>query len=116
VSPPLRSVVLGILPLLFFLPLYSQEQGAAAKEENLYSKAVFASISEMEKSYGHMDDTDEGTQIRTDYHHMLIERDLGITDDLPEQFGEYRVEYLDTQSQIARCKELRKPFAILRYG
>jgi hypothetical protein len=33
----LRSVVLSILPFLFFLPLSPQEKGAAAKEENLYS-------------------------------------------------------------------------------
>jgi hypothetical protein len=115
VYPLLRSVVLSILPCLFVLPVYPQQQkGAAAKEENLYSKALFASIVEMEKSYGHVDDSDLGTRIRTDYHHMLVERDLGITDDLPEQFSEYRVEYLDTQNQIARCKELRKPFAILK--
>jgi len=110
----LRSVVLSILPFLFVLPLYPQEKGASAKEENLYSKALFASIVEMEKSYGHMDDSVSGTRIRVDYHHMLVEKDLGITDGLPEQFGQYRVEYLDTQNQIARCKELRKPFSILK--
>lgn len=110
----LRSVVLGILPFLFVLPLYPQEKGAAAKEESLYSKALFASLAEKEKSYGHMDDSVSGTRIRTNYHHTLVEKDLGITVDLPEQNGEYRVEYLDTQNQIARCKELRKPFAILK--
>jgi DNA-binding transcriptional ArsR family regulator len=110
----LRSVVLSILPFLAVLPLHSQEKGPAAKEENLYSKALFASIAEMEKSYGHMDDSVSGTRIRTDYHHILVEKDLGITDDLPEQFGEYRVEYLDTQNQIARYKGLRKPFSILK--
>jgi hypothetical protein len=108
----LRLVVLGILPFLFVLPVYPQEKGAAAKEENLYSKALFASIIEMEKSNGHIDDSYLG--IRTDYHHMLVEKDLGITDDLPEQLGEYRVEYLDTQNQIARCKKLRKPFSMLK--
>jgi hypothetical protein len=108
----LRSVVLSILPFLFVLPVYTQEKGAPAKEENLYSKALFASIIEMEKSFGHSDDSYLG--IRTDYHHMLVKKDTGITDDLPEQFGEYRVEYLDTQNLIARCKELRKPFSILK--
>jgi len=110
----LRSVVLSIFPFLFVISVYPQEKGAAAKVENLYSKALFASIVEMEKSYSRSDDSVLGTRIRTDYHHMRIEKDLGITDDLPEQFGEYRVEYLDTQNQIARCKELRKPFSILK--
>ena len=110
----LRSVVISILPFLFVLPLYPQEKRAAAKEENLYSKALFASIVEMEKSHGQMDDTFSGTRFRTDYHHMMVEKDPGITDDLPEQFGEYRVEYLDTQNQIARSKELRKPYSVLK--
>ncbi len=101
VRPLLRSILLGILLFPFLLPLYPQEKGTAAKEENLYSKALFASIAEMEKSYSHMDDSDSGTRIRTDYHHMFVEQDLGLTNDLAEQFGEYRVEYLDTQNQIA---------------
>src|SRR5271163_2001374 len=110
----LRPVVLSILSFFFVLPLCPQEKGAATKEENLYSKALFASIAEMEKSYGHMDDSVAGTQIRTDYHHMPVEKAPEITNELPEQLGEYRVEFLDTQNQIARCKELRKPFAILK--
>jgi hypothetical protein len=107
-------VLLGILLLLFFFPLYPQEKGAAAEEENLYSKALAASIAEMEKSFGHTDDSVAGNRIRTDYHHMFVEKDLEITNDLAEQFGEYRVEYLDAQNQIARCKEFRKPFSILK--
>jgi hypothetical protein len=110
----LRSVALSILPFLAVVPLYPQQKGPAAKKENPYSKALFASIAEMEKSYGHMDESVSGTRIRTDYHHMLVEKDPGITDDLPAQFGEYRVEYLDTENQIARYKVLRKPFSILK--
>jgi hypothetical protein len=105
----LRSVAFSIL---FVLPVYPQDKGAHAKEENLYSKALFASIIEMEKFFGHIDDRHLG--IRTNYHHTLVEKDPGITNDIPEQFGEYRVEYFDTQNQIARCKELRKPFSILK--
>jgi hypothetical protein len=82
VSSLVRSVVLSILPFLFVLPVYPQQRtGTAAKEESLYSKALFASIVEMEKSYGHIDDSDSGTRIRTDYHRILVEKDLGITDD-----------------------------------
>jgi len=61
-----------------------------------------------------MDDSVSGTRIRMDYHHMLVEKDPGITNDLPEQFGDYRVEYLDTENQIARYKGARKPFSILK--
>jgi hypothetical protein len=41
---------------------------------------------------------------------MLVEKQPGVTDDLPEQFGEYHVEYPDTPEETARCKVLRKDF------
>lgn len=91
---------------------FPQESAAPPKEENLYFKALSASIIEMEKSWGNQDDGDLG--VRTDYHHMLVERDLTITKDLPEQFGDYRIEYLETKNVIEKCKQLRKPFAILK--
>jgi hypothetical protein len=108
----LRSAVLSIIPFLFVLPAYPQDRGAPAKEDNLYSKALFASIIEMEKSFGHIDESYLG--VSPDYHHMLVEKDPGITNDLPEHFGEYRVEYLDRQNQIAKCMKLRKSFSILK--
>jgi hypothetical protein len=68
----------------------------------------------MEKSYGHMDDSNGGSRIRTDYRHVLVEKDPEITEGLPSQQGDYRVEYLDGQEQMDRYKKLRKEFAILR--
>lgn len=91
---------------------FPQKSTAPPKEDSLYFKALSASIIEMEKSYGHQDNSDLG--VRTDYHHMLVERDLTITEDLPEQFGDYRVDYLEVQDVVAKCKLLRKPFAILK--
>jgi hypothetical protein len=55
---------------------------------------------------GHIDDSDGGTRIRTDYRE--------ITDGLAEQQEEYRVEYLDNREQTERYNKLRKEFAILR--
>jgi len=97
---------------LFAFAAFPQESASPSKEENLYFKALSASIIEMEKSWGHQDNSDLG--VRIDYRHMLVERDLTITKDLPEQFGDRRVEYLETQDVVAKCKQLRKPFAILR--
>lgn len=91
---------------------FPQESASPPKEENLYFKALSASIIEMERSWGHQDNSDLG--VRTDYHHMLVEREFTITKDLPEQFGDHRVEYLETQDVVAKCKQLRKPFAILK--
>jgi hypothetical protein len=68
----------------------------------------------MEKSWGHIDDSNGGSTIRRDYRHMLVEKDPEITDRLPSQLGDYRVEYLDKRAQIDRYKKLRKAFPILR--
>ena len=109
-----RSVALGLVALLLAIPVFPQEGGAPAKGDNLYSVALFASIVEMEKSWGHIDDSNGGSTIRRDYRHMLVEKDPEITDRLPSQLGDYRVQYLDKRAQIDRYKKLRKAFPILR--
>lgn len=109
---PTRSAVFGFLLFLFALSAFAQQGGQV--KENLYSKALFASIAEMDKEYGRVDDSNGGERVRTDYRHMPVERDPAITDGLPEQFDQYRVEYLDVRQQVTRCKQLRKPFAILK--
>ncbi len=88
--------------------------GTSVEAENLYAVALSVSLAEMEKSWGEIDDRDGGSQVRTDYHRMPVEKDPEITDHLPVQFEGHRVEYLDTESQIARYQKLRKEFAILR--
>ncbi len=109
-----RSVAFSLLLLLCALSASPQTGEAPAKDDNLYSMALLASMTEMEKSWGHIDDSNGGSGIRTDYHHMLVEKDPEITDNLPSEFGDYRVEYLDRQAQIDRYKKLRKQFSILR--
>ena len=47
---------------------------------------------------------------------MLVQKDNEITDGLPSQLGDYRVEYLDYREQIDRYKKLRKEFSILKIG
>lgn len=84
------------------------------REENPYFKALFASIIAMDKAYAPIDDSIGGGRVRTDYHRMLVERDSSITDDLPEHFGDYHAEYLDTRKLIARFKKLKKEFSVLR--
>ena len=85
-----------------------------AKEESPYFKALYASTLEMEKAYAKIDDSMGGSRVRMDYHHLLVERDPGITDGLPEQFGDYHFEYVDTGHLIARYKKLRKQFPVLK--
>jgi hypothetical protein len=74
-------------------------------ENNLYYRALFASLHKMHNEWGKIDDTD--------YHNMIVERNRDITEGLPSQLGEYRVEYLYSEELISRYKKLRKPFPIL---
>jgi hypothetical protein len=100
--------------LLCALSGVPQEGSVPAKKDNLYSVALFASVSEMEKSWGHIDDSDGGSRIRTDYRHVLVEKDSEITDGLPSEKGDYRAEYLDSREQMDRYNKLRKEFSILK--
>jgi hypothetical protein len=109
-----RSVVLSVVPSLCALSAFPQEGGTPLKEENLYPVALFASIAEMDKTWGHLDDSDGGIAIPTDYHRLKVEKDIDITDRLPSQLGDYPVMYLDNGGQIDACKKLRKEFSIVR--
>ena len=101
--------------LLLLLPPSVFAQGGAkpAVENNLYYRALFASLDKMAKSWGKGDESERGSRIRTDYRNMIVETNREITEGLPSQLGEYRVEYLDSQGLIDRYRKLRKPFAIL---
>jgi hypothetical protein len=103
-----------VVPLAAASSLFSQASQTPAKKDSLYSTALFASIAEMEKSWGNIDDSDSGQRVRTDYRNVLVEKDAELTDRLPSQLGDHRVEYLDNQDLIARYKKLRKEFAVLR--
>ncbi len=109
-----RSTVLSFVLLLCAFSGLPQERPIPAKNDNLYSAALFASLSEMEKSWGHIDDSDGGSRVRTDYRHVFVEQEHEITDRLPTEMGDYRVEYLDRREQMDRSRKLRKEFAILR--
>jgi len=107
-------VPIALVPFLCGSSALPQTGGQPAKEDDLYSMALFASIAEMQKSWGSIDDSDSGSRIRTDYHHMLVEKDAELTDGLPTQVGDFHVDYLDRQTQIDRYKKVRKEFSILR--
>ena len=101
------------LALMVFLSAYSgfpKDGQAPTAKDNLYSVALFASLAAMEKSWSHIDDSDGGTTIRTDYRHAFVEKDPAITNGLPEHQGEYQVEYLDNRGQTERYNKLRKEF------
>lgn len=108
-----RSVVISLMPLLWAALAFAQVSGPSVKQDNLYSMALVASITEMEKAWGYIDDGDHGSRIRTDYRRMLVRKNPEITDDLPPEFGDYRVQYLDDQALTKRYKAMRKEFSVL---
>jgi hypothetical protein len=111
-----RSIGFSLILFLSSLSGFPKEGQGPARKDSLYSVALFASVSEMEKSWGHIDDSNGGRRTRTNYRHVLVEKDPEITEGLPLQQGDYRVEYLDFQEQMERYKTLGKEFAILRIG
>ena len=86
--------------LLFCSSVLSQSNTPPA-DINLYSLAMSASLDKMEKSWG------------AEYRNMIVESTFELTDDLPTQFGEHRVEYLGYQELADRYKKLRKEFNVL---
>ena len=96
------AVVLGFSPYLL-----GQAHDHPGKTNSLYARALFASIAEMEKQWGRQADA-------PDYHHMVVEADHQVTDDLTTESEGYRVEYLDQKGQIDRYQKLKRRFALLK--
>jgi hypothetical protein len=106
----LLAAYLAIVPTLL---LAQSSEPSSSPKDDLYSLALQASIMEMEKQWGYIDDSFGGGRIRTDYHHVIVIKDPKIADKLPTQFKNRSVEYLDQQSLIERWKKVRKSFAVL---
>lgn len=112
----------GIVALLVFLssmiasPLaraQGQTHTKAIADQDLYSQALIASLREITKSWGHIDDSDNGTRIRTEWHNVIVEEYSEITDTMPHQIEDFHVEYLDHKGLIDRYKKLHKEYSIL---
>jgi hypothetical protein len=109
----IKRLILCVFLILLSSSAFSQEKSKPTVEDNLYYRALFASVDKMNKDWGNINASVEGRQIRTDYHNMIVLKNRDITEGLPSQYGEYRVEYLDEQGLIDKYKKLRKEFAIL---
>lgn len=89
----------------------AQSSPSETNDTNLYSVALKTSILQMEKDWGHIDDSSSG--VRTDYRHMIVQKAPSITEGLPTEFENHFVEYLDYQALVDRYRKLGKPFAVL---
>src|SRR5437868_9621865 len=109
----MKTVLLAAFVALIAVSISAQSEPSKNFENNLYSVALKTSILQMEKDWGHIDDSLHGEQIRTDYRHMIVEKDPLITDRLSAEFDNHSVEYLDHEGVMARCRKLAKEYAVL---
>ena len=100
-----KPATLVLLLLLLPYSSVSQQRSKPVIENNLYYRALVASLEKMDREWGKIG--------KTDYHNMIVEKNRNITEGLPSELGEYRVEYLEQQGLIDRYKRLRKEFPIL---
>ena len=107
----MKTVLLVAFVALVAVSVSAQSEPSKNAENNLYSLALKTSILQMEKDWGHIDDSVRGEEIRTDYRHMIVEKDSLITDGLPAEFDNHSVEYLDHEGLMARCRKLGKSYA-----
>jgi hypothetical protein len=89
-----------------------QSSAEAEHRNEIYAMALTASIAQMEKEWGSIDDS-YGNRVRTDYQHLIVVQNPEITDGLPAQFGSHSMEYLGWQALIKRYKSARKEFSVL---
>lgn len=77
---------------------------AQKAERNLYAEALSACVNEEAVDYG---------KSGRDYKHHLVLKHDGVTNDLPVQFGEIRVEYLTEDELAKRYKKNHQELQIL---
>jgi hypothetical protein len=108
------KTVLSVAFVIFIAASVSaQSKPPRDAENNLYSVALKTSILKMEKDWGHIDDSTLGENMRTDYRHMIVEKDPLITEGLAAEFDNHSVEYLDNQALVERYKRLGKSYSTL---
>ena len=109
----MKTVLLAACIAFIMISISALSNSPQANDNNLYSPALKTSILQMEKEWGHIDDSVRGEEIRTDYRHMIVEKDSLITDGLPAEFDNHSVEYLDHEGLMARYRKLGKSYATL---
>jgi hypothetical protein len=107
-----RRFTFGLLALLCSSLVLSQSSAKPANQDSLYALALFSSLEKMQTEWGMIDDTFEN-RIKTNYHEMPVLKDPRITDDLPLQHGEYRVEFMDYSALKERFERLHKEFRVM---
>jgi hypothetical protein len=107
-----KSIPLVLFCLFCSLNALSQSLSSSGKQQDLYAMALAASLSEMQKSWGHLNLGNSG-RLNPDYHHMVVWKNPEITDGWPDHFEDYEVEYLDSRGLMDRYDAIHKEFVVL---
>jgi hypothetical protein len=86
---------------------FSQSQVVPATDTNLYVKALSACYTEEAKTAQNIH-----AENRFEFYNQVIEQDNLLTKNLPMQFGEFKVEYLNRKSIADRYKKTKQPFGV----
>ena len=86
---------------------FSQVKAMPMTESNLYARALNACIAKEAEAYGK-----PGTN-RADYENLIVESNIYLTDKLPKQFGQTKIEYLNANELRQRFEKTREKIPVL---
>ena len=108
-----RKVVLLLLCLSMALSATGSMAQSAPSDDNLYTRALAASVEKIIKDWGGFRDSDT-TRVPTDWKKIVVQAFPEITVGMPDRVGDTHVEYLDEEGLISRYKRVKKPFEIFQ--
>ena len=108
-----RWILLPAFCLALALEAGGSEARAAQQDDNLYARALAASVEKIINEWGELDLSDSW-HARTDWKNIVVQSFPDITATMPRLVGDTHVEYLDDQGLIDRFKRVRKAFQIFQ--
>jgi hypothetical protein len=87
---------------------FSQTKPVPQNEDNLYAVALSACVKKEFEEYG--DTSSSGRN----FFNRIVEYDRSLTENLPTQFGDFKVEYLNTEDLSQRYKKTRHRLSVFR--
>jgi hypothetical protein len=84
----MKKVILPIFCLLLMAQdlTGTQTKKPAAIEDNLYLRGLTTYLQSAVKEF-------EGIKTKRDYYHLIVEKNIDITEGLPTQLGEHKISY-----------------------
>jgi hypothetical protein len=101
-----------LLLLLFFGVLggktLSQTKAASQDVDNLYAVALSACVRKEFDEFGKIE------SLERTFFNRIVEYDLLLTERLPTQFGDFKIEYLNAEGLSERYKKTRQRLSVLK--